>query len=504
MNELTDQELLREYAERRSEGAFSELVRRHVDLVYSAARRMVYQSQLAEDVTQNTFMALAQNAHQLAARPVLSGWLHRTAQNLASKTVRTDVRRRAREQEAAAMNELLAESGTEVPPDWVEIAPHLDAALGELSEPDRDALMLRYFERKSAREMAQRLGISDEAAQKRVSRAVERMRELFGKRGVTVGAGGLAIAISANAVQAAPLGLAAAITTATAIGGSAVSISASAAATKAIAMTTLQKTLAVTTIAVFAGAGIYEAHQATRLRSQVQTLRRQQAPLAEQIRQLQRDRDDATNRVFDLLAENARLTTNPNDSELLKLRGEIARLRRESNELSALKYSQLPLDTNSIEVAANLWVSRAAILKNWFEQHPEERIPEFKYLRDYDWLDAVKTSNMQGPYAAGNEAPGLRDRAKEQFAHLVKFALQRFVNEHNGELPSEISQIMAYFAEPVSADILASYQLLQTGKLADLPSNSWLVKDIAPPHDRNDWRRMMIRTDDFQWVRRDQ
>ena len=108
MNSLSDQQLLRDYTERRSEAAFTELVRRHVDLVYSAALRMVRDTHLAEDVTQSAFVALAQSAGQLSDRPVLSGWLHRTAQNLASKSIRSDVRRRAREQEAAAMNELLS------------------------------------------------------------------------------------------------------------------------------------------------------------------------------------------------------------------------------------------------------------------------------------------------------------------------------------------------------------------------------------------------------------
>src|SRR6185503_4695806 len=121
--------------------------------------------------------------------------------------------RRAREQEAAAINELLANQSDAV---WEHIAPHLDTALGELSEADRDALMLRYFERKSAKEMAEVLGVSDEAAQKRVNRAVERLREFFAKRGVTVGASGLVVLISANAVQAAPLGLAITISAATA------------------------------------------------------------------------------------------------------------------------------------------------------------------------------------------------------------------------------------------------------------------------------------------------
>jgi DNA-directed RNA polymerase specialized sigma24 family protein len=108
VNSLTDQQLLRDYVERKSEGAFAELVRRHVDHVYSAALRMVCDTHLAEDVTQGVFAALAQNAHQLMERPVLSGWLHLTTRNLAANVVRSEVRRRAREQEAAAMNPLIA------------------------------------------------------------------------------------------------------------------------------------------------------------------------------------------------------------------------------------------------------------------------------------------------------------------------------------------------------------------------------------------------------------
>src|SRR5947207_11555979 len=137
MNSQTDQQLLRDYTGCRSEAAFAELVRRHVDFVYSAALRMVRDAHMAEDVTQGVFVALARNARQLADRPVLSGWLHRTTQNLAANAVRTDVRRRAREQEAAAMNELFA---TEPDAVWEQIGPHLDAALGELSEADRDGL----------------------------------------------------------------------------------------------------------------------------------------------------------------------------------------------------------------------------------------------------------------------------------------------------------------------------------------------------------------------------
>src|SRR6185503_16436651 len=126
MNGQTDAQLLHAYAESRSEAAFNELVRRHVDFVYSAARRIVRDPHLAEDVTQGVFVALTKNAGRLAERRVLAGWLHRAAQNIASQTVRTIERRRARESQymGTAMNELLS-SESEI--SWEHIAPHLDA-----------------------------------------------------------------------------------------------------------------------------------------------------------------------------------------------------------------------------------------------------------------------------------------------------------------------------------------------------------------------------------------
>lgn len=128
MKHHSDQQLLRDYAERRSEPAFTELVRRHVDLVHSAAFRLTGEAHSAQDVTQAVFVTLAQNAVRITEHPVLSGWLHTTTRNLAAKSVRAAVRRQTHEQEAAAMNELLSPAPEA---SWKEIAPHLDAALGE-------------------------------------------------------------------------------------------------------------------------------------------------------------------------------------------------------------------------------------------------------------------------------------------------------------------------------------------------------------------------------------
>ncbi len=182
-------------------------MRRHIDLVHSVALRTVQDSHLAKDVIQGVFIAVAKDAARLAKHPTLVGWLHLTARNLAAQAVRSDRRRHAREQEAVAMNtEDKAGAG------WEAIGPQLDAVIGELGAADREAVLLRYFERKPAAEIAAILGISTEAAQKRVNRAVERMRGLFAKRGITAAAGGLAGIIAANAVQVAPLGWASGIT----------------------------------------------------------------------------------------------------------------------------------------------------------------------------------------------------------------------------------------------------------------------------------------------------
>lgn len=241
----TDQQLLRAYAENRSDAAFAELAKRHVDFIYSAAMRMVRDTHLAKDVSQGVLVALAKDARKLAEHPVLVGWLHRTTRNIASQAVRTEVRRRQREKETAVMH-----ADPEQPTPWDEIAPHLDTVIAGLSESDRDAVLMRYFENRPAHEIAAILGISSEAAQKRVVRAVERLRRGFAKRGVTAATAGLVASIYGNAVQAAPIGLAATLS-GTAVSG----ISASA---KLFAMTTLQKSLAATGVALLVATAIYQ------------------------------------------------------------------------------------------------------------------------------------------------------------------------------------------------------------------------------------------------------
>ena len=329
----SDLDLLRQFARGNSQDAFAEIVRRHLNLVYSAALRQVRSPQLAEEVAQSVFADLARVAATPSSPQTLTPWLYAVTRRTSIDAIRKESRRQLREQTAMEMNNMNATAN-----DWTQIEPLLDDAMAALDETDRSAILLRYFENKNLREVGEALGASEDAAQKRVSRAVERLREFFSKSNVTIGAGGLAVLISANAVQSAPMGLAATISAAAVLAGTAVHTSTVIAATKVIAMTTLQKTLITATVAVLAGAGFYEAHRTSQLRDQAQTLQQQQAPMAGQIRQLQRERDDATNRLAGLRTENAQLHLNSSEMEILKLRAEVTQLK------ALLATTKLPLE----------------------------------------------------------------------------------------------------------------------------------------------------------------
>jgi len=277
----TDRKLLARYASHHAEDAFAEIVRRHLGLVYSAARRQVRASQLAEEVAQSTFIKLARHAGQLAPDTILTAWLYQVAHRESIDVVRREASRQLRESRWSGTTEMNAMNATAT--DWTHIEPLLDEAMHALDDTDRTAVLLRYFENKSFREVGATLGTSENAAQKRLSRAVERLREFFAKRGVTIGASGLVIVISANAVQAAPVGLAVTISTTAALVGTTFTTTATATAAKAIAMTTLQKTsIAVALVAASVTIPLLVQHQTQiKLREENQSLRRRVEQMAQ-------------------------------------------------------------------------------------------------------------------------------------------------------------------------------------------------------------------------------
>ena len=196
----------------------------------------------------------------------------------------------------------------------------------------RRHLDLVYFEKRQHAEIGAKLGVSENTARMRVERALEKPHAHLARRGVTTTAAALSAAISANAVQAAPASLSAVITTtAAALAGTTLTTAATATATKAIAMTSIQKTLITATIVAAVSTGLYEARQASRWRTQVQTLERQQASLAEQIAQLNSDNENLSNRVAPAIGSPS--LSSDRLRELLRLRGEVGMLKRKQREL---------------------------------------------------------------------------------------------------------------------------------------------------------------------------
>lgn len=262
-----DAELLRLYAHDRSEPAFSELVRRHVNFVYSAALRQVNgDAHLAGDVTQIVFTDLARKAKSLAGHQVLAGWLFTSTRFAASRLIRTEQRRRIREQEAEVMHEnepLETDSAA-----WERISPVLDEALGQLNTVDRDAVLLRYFEGRGFSEIGRHLRVSENAARMRVDRALEKLRDQLARRGLTSTTATLGAALGTYGVIGAPTSLSAVVTGAALASGGA-------AATTVFTFMSMSKLPAATAAALtlIGGAGYFlQADTQAQLREELARL----------------------------------------------------------------------------------------------------------------------------------------------------------------------------------------------------------------------------------------
>jgi RNA polymerase sigma factor (sigma-70 family) len=206
----TDAALLRVYADTRAQDAFAELVERHLDGVYSTAlRRVGGDTHLAQDVCQQVFVALARKAGALAEHPALASWLFIAARNEAANVVRAERRRKARENEALVMENLEARDAADV--DWSRVSPVLDAIIDSLREPDRTAILLRFVERRAFADIGVALNVSEDAARMRVDRALDRLRAMLARRGISSSSAALSAALAQHAVVAAPTSLAAQI-----------------------------------------------------------------------------------------------------------------------------------------------------------------------------------------------------------------------------------------------------------------------------------------------------
>lgn len=423
MQEPTDAQLLRDYAEHRDEAAFRELVSRHADVVYASALRQVDSPDLARDIAQTVFTDLARKAQPLAGTltgdTTLLGWLFRSTRFLALNQLRDDRRRQARERHAMENFDATSETA----PEWERVQPVLDEAMADLSDEDRDALLLRFFKNRDFRAIGAALGVSDDAAQKRVSRALDRLRTQLTSRGVTTTAFDLSTVLSTNAVPLAPAGLAATLSTA-ALAETTLATTATTTAIKAIAMTTLQKTLLSATLAAAVGTGIYEACQVSRLRNENQNLIAQREALTG-------ERDQALAAATGKDNELEQLQKNKN--ELLRLRGEVGLLRRQTNELGSLREANRQL--------------QAALPKP--SQPAQQSDP-----------DGEDTPERQAAYA------------KMTDAKLLVLGWLMYADENQDRLPSDLSETTNYFSN-------AEHRLTGTNEFELLVQGS--LRNVANP-----------------------
>jgi RNA polymerase sigma factor (sigma-70 family) len=222
MQAVDDMALLRDYVANNSETAFAELVSRRIGFVYAAALRQVRDPHLAEEITQAVFIILAQKAGRISDKTILTGWLFRTTRFAALAQIRERAKRWRRELEVQMQSEFQTPAADEV---WNQMSPVLDEALATLGEKDRQAVLLRFFENKSLAEVGSFLGMGEDPARKRVSRALEKLSRYFAKRGVSSTAATIAEKISVNSIQAAPPALAKTVTAVALAKGAAASAS---------------------------------------------------------------------------------------------------------------------------------------------------------------------------------------------------------------------------------------------------------------------------------------
>jgi RNA polymerase sigma factor (sigma-70 family) len=313
--------LLADYVKTGSEPAFRELLTRYIDLVYSAAVRLVGgDTHLAQDVTQTVFIDLARKARRLPKDVMLGGWLHHHTVFVSATIVRGERRRQLRERQAVEMNAL--QDHTEA--NLAQLAPILDEAIDKLNSEDRTAILLCFFEQLDFRSVGEVLDSSEEAARKRVTRALDKLHVLLKHRGVTISAAGLGAALGTEAIAAAPAGMAASVA-GTALANVAVGGVVSATLLELTTMTKLQAAIIGAVVVAGVATSLVFQQQA-----QVK-LRQENESFHQQITQLESENEGLSNHV----AQITRSTSPGSDRlrELLRLRGEVGLLRRQQREL---------------------------------------------------------------------------------------------------------------------------------------------------------------------------
>ena len=442
MESLSDAELLAEWIAHRSQPAFALLVRRHISLVHSAARRQLDDPHLAEEVTQAVFVLLASKAESLGRHVVLPGWLCRVAHLVARDKQKSERRRQQREQLAARMQ---TDSDPAAGDAWHQLAPHLDEAVAQLSEADRAAIVLRFYEQCPLEQIGSVFGVGADAAQKRVARALEKLRSIFTGKGVSLSTSAVAHAIAANAVQTAPAGLAVQVSAGAIVAGT------SATTATLLSMSALHKTIIGVTLAATVGTATHQTLQASANRIEAQAIKERNSMREGQIQRQVSENEEAARRLAALKL----------DRDLLEAR--VASLR-------STPRSEADRPDNPAEALLKKWQERVAQLKQQLEQNPGARIPEMKLLTESDWLLMVKQRSVGTETDWDRIFSQLRDAAEEKFVPQIRKALMAFQRTHNGQDPTDFAQLWPYFDPRTDPEILRRWTIVPA---KTFPNRKW-------------------------------
>ena len=439
MQAKSDAQLLREYSFEKSESAFGEVVHRHADLVYSAALRQVGSPDLAGEIAQRVFIDLARKARSLAGSlredASLAGWLYRATRFAALRLLRDERRRHARERQV--MQEL--HSTSESPPDWESVSPLLDDAISALDDQERDALLLRFFQNHDFRAVGAALGVSDDTAQKRVARSLEKLRIALQRRGVTTSTSALTAALATYAVQSAPTGLVAAwinvsLAGATAGGGATLTL------LKLMSMTKLQFGLGAIVI------GALTATVAVQHQSEKKMLGENQA-LRLQLTSLAADNESLSNR----LQQVGTVSPLARDQfrELLRLRGEVGMLRQQTNLLGALREEIRHIQKNK-------------------ETTNDQAVEELKF-------HAGRVSMINA-------------------AKIIATAFGVYANDNNNVYPTNFAQLdLTHLSKSIPPD---TFEMVNVGKVSDPSPWTIIFREKTPQLSPNGgWSRMYALSD---------
>jgi RNA polymerase sigma factor (sigma-70 family) len=329
----SDIELLRSYVEEGSEAAFAEVVRLHLNLVYFAAlRQLGGDVHRAQDVAQTVFSDLARKAPSLVRRATLTGWLHTSTRFAAAMVRRSDATRQKLARQIESMQPIVDEDESNA--EWGRLRPLIDEAIHGLSERDREAVLLRVFETRPFAEIGATLGLSEDAARMRVERALEKLRTVLARRGVTSTTAALGVALANQAALAAPPGLATVVAS-TAVAGAA---GGGFVAALAASFVKSKVKIGIAAAVIIAGATVAVREvRATRLvESEIERLR----ALPQELTRLRADNE----RISNIVAK--AVVTNPDAAELARLSQRLAQLKARPEGVLDSEMKPLPAFQN--------------------------------------------------------------------------------------------------------------------------------------------------------------